>query len=114
MAIGSYKELTQTVSGELAQLRQSQSDVMTAFGQLAQAANKPGVLDKKAKEFVALGIAVAGRCDDCIGFHVKALVQLGATRAEIEEVLAVAVYMGGGPSLMYSTHALKAFEEFSA
>ena len=114
MAIGSYKELTQTVSGELAQLRQSQSDVMTAFGQLAQAANKPGVLDKKAKEFVALGIAVAGRCVDCIGFHVKALVQLGATRAEIEEVLAVAVYMGGGPSLMYSTHALKAFEEFSA
>jgi alkylhydroperoxidase/carboxymuconolactone decarboxylase family protein YurZ len=41
-------------------------------------------------------------------------VKLGASRAELEEVLATSVYMGGGPSMMYATHALKAFEEFSA
>ncbi len=114
MALGSYKELTKTVSTQLGALRQSQPDVMAAFNQLAQAATKDGALDKKTKEFVALGIAVASRCDDCIGFHVQALVKLGASRAELEEVLATAVYMGGGPSLMYSAHALKAFEEFTA
>ena len=81
---------------------------------MAKAAGADGVLDKKTKEFVALGIAIAARCDDCIGFHVKALVDLGATRQEIEEVLATAVYMGGGPSLMYASHALKAFEQFTA
>ena len=43
----------------------------------------------------------------------KALVRLGATRAEVEEALAVAVYMGGGPSLMYSANAMLAFGEFS-
>jgi alkylhydroperoxidase/carboxymuconolactone decarboxylase family protein YurZ len=48
-----------------------------------------------------------------LGFHVQALVKLGATKAELEETLAIAVYMGGGPSLMYATNALFAFEEFS-
>jgi alkylhydroperoxidase/carboxymuconolactone decarboxylase family protein YurZ len=42
------------------------------------------------------------------------LVKLGTTRAEIEDVLGTAVYMGGGPSMMYATHALGAFEQFSS
>ncbi|QEL64099.1 hypothetical protein OTERR_06230 [Oryzomicrobium terrae] len=113
MSIQSYKSLTQDVSAQLAKLRQSQSEVMAGFSQLAQAAIKDGALEKKTKEFVALGIAVASRCDDCIGFHVQTLVKLGATRAELEEVLGTAVYMGGGPSLMYAAHALKAYEEFA-
>ena len=113
MSIQSYKSLTQDVSAQLAKLRQSQSEVMAGFSQLAQAAIKDGALEKKTKEFVALGIAVASRCDDCIGFHVQTLVKLGATRAEVEEVLGTAVYMGGGPSLMYAAHALKAYEEFA-
>lgn len=112
--IPSFKALTKEVSGELSTFRKNQSAVMTAFNQLAQAAVEPNVLDKKTKEFVALGIAIAARCDDCIGFHVHTLVKLGMTREELEEVLATAVYMGGGPSLMYATHALKAFEEFTA
>ena len=33
---------------------------------------------------------------------------------EFREMLGVAVYMGGGPSLMYAANALAAFEEFSA
>lgn len=113
MSIQSHKSLTQDVSAQLAKLRLSQSEVMAGFSQLAQAAIKDGALEKKTKEFVALGIAVASRCDDCIGFHVQTLVKLGATRAELEEVLGTAVYMGGGPSLMYAAHALKAYEEFA-
>ena len=37
-------------------------------------------LDAKTKELIALGIAVAVRCDDCIAFHVKACVEQGATK----------------------------------
>ena len=59
-------------------------------------------------------LGVAAHCDACLGFHAKALVHLGATLAEVEEALAMAVYMGGGPSLMYSANALAAFKEFSA
>ena len=54
------------------------------------------------------------RCDPCIGFHAKALVRHGATRQELDEMLAVATYMGGGPSLMYAASAAAAFEEFAA
>ena len=63
---------------------------------------------------VALGIAIATRCDSCIGFHVRSLVRLGLTREEMCEALAMATYMGGGPSLAYSAKALKAFDTFTA
>jgi alkylhydroperoxidase/carboxymuconolactone decarboxylase family protein YurZ len=39
-------------------------------------------------------------------------VKLGATRQELAEVLAVAVQMGGGPSLMYAADAMTAFLQF--
>jgi AhpD family alkylhydroperoxidase len=61
----------------------------------------------------ALALSVAARCDPCIGFHAKALARLGATRREVDETLGVAVYMGGGPSLMYAASATAAFDEFA-
>jgi len=86
---------------------------MKSFGELARAATRDGALDKKTKELIALVLGVAAHCDACIGFHVQALVAIGATRSELEEALGMAVYMGGGPSLMYSANALAAYEEFS-
>ena len=59
-------------------------------------------------------MGVSQRCDGCIGFHVKALVRLGATKAELEEMLGVATYMGGGPALMYAANALAAWDQFTA
>lgn len=92
------KEVPQTVKG---------------FGQMGQAAKTDGALSEKTKEFIAMGIAIATRCDSCIGFHARALVRLGATRQELCEALAMATYMGGGPSYAYSAKALKAFDTFA-
>ena len=61
---------------------------------------------------IALGIGIANRCQGCIGFHSKTLAELGTTWAEFLEMLQVAVYMGGGPSLMTAAEALAAYEEF--
>ena len=107
-----YPDLTREISATLAPLRRGQPMLMHAFGQLAGAALQEGAVSAKTKELMALAIGVAGHCDGCIAFHAKALVALNATRAEVEETLAVAVYMGGGPSLMYSANALAAFEQF--
>jgi len=85
---------------------------MAGFGAMAKAAMAPGVLSELQKELIALAIGVATRCDGCIGFHTKTLVRLGVTREQLNETLAVAVYMGGGPSLMYAADALRAYEEF--
>lgn len=112
--IPDFKQVVNDVSAHMRHMRETQPELMTAFSQLAAAGTADGALSKKTRELVALGIAVSSRCDDCIGFHVKALVKLGTTRAELEEVLGTAVYMGGGPSMMYATHALAAFEQFSA
>ena len=38
--------------------------------------------------------------------------KLGASREEIEETLGMAIYMGGGPSLMYAADAMLAYEQF--
>jgi len=109
-----YTDLTQSVSKNLATLRSDIPDVMKGFSDLARAATRDGALNKKTKELIALALGVAAHCDACIGFHVQALVKLGASKAELEEALGMAVYMGGGPSLMYSANALAAFEEFAA
>jgi AhpD family alkylhydroperoxidase len=93
-------------------LRKDIPDTMQAFSALAQAASRDGALDRKTKELIALALGVAARCDGCIGFHAEALVKLGATREEFEETLGIAVYMGGGPSLMYAADAIAAFEQF--
>jgi len=108
-----YKELTGRLSRHIGTLRKSIPDTGQAFASLAQAAMADGALDQKTKEFMALAIGVATHCEGCIGFHVKKLVSLGATREEVMEVLGVAIYMGGGPSLMYAAEAEQAFDEFS-
>jgi len=110
-----WPQATQTLSALLRDLRggAGSNETMKNFSALAQSATKAGALDAKTKELIALAIGVAVRCDDCIAFHAKAAAQLGATRAEVEETLAMAIYMGAGPSVMYSSHALQAFNQFS-
>lgn len=110
----SYQELTRDISRNLGALRSHNSEVMQGFGALSKAAMAPGALDEKTKELIAMAIGVANRCDGCLGFHAKALVRLGATPEEFHDMLGVAVYMGGGPSLMYAANATAAYEEFRA
>jgi AhpD family alkylhydroperoxidase len=108
-----FRDLTRSVSASLAQLRKDQPETMKGFSALAQAASRPGALDPKTKELIALALGVAGHCDACIGFHMQTLVKLGATLAEVEEALGMAIYMGGGPSLMYAANAVAAYKEFA-
>jgi AhpD family alkylhydroperoxidase len=108
----SFVEITRHISANLKTLRKDLPETMQAFSALAQSVTRDGALDKKTKELIALALGVAARCDGCIGFHVEALVKLKASKAEIEEALGMAVYMGGGPSLMYAAEALGAYDEF--
>lgn len=109
-----YNQLTKGIGAQLAKMRKDMPEVMTAFGALSQAATKDGVLDKKTKELIAVALAVANHCPACIGFHSQTLVKLQASREELMETLGMAVYMGGGPSLMYAAEVLEAFDEFNA
>ena len=109
-----YKELIASVSANTAKLRKGIPDVMQGFNAMAGAAGKDGVLDAKTKELIAIALSVSVRCDPCLGYHTQALAKLGCTREELAEALGMAVYMGGGPSLMYAARASAAFDEFAA
>jgi len=98
----------------IAKLSKEMPDTVKGFGAMGKAAKTDGALSEKTKEFIALGIAIATRCDSCIGFHVRSLVRLNATRDEFCEALSMATYMGGGPSFAFSAKALKAFDHYTA
>lgn len=101
------------IVADIAVLSDEIPDTVAGFAAMGRAAKTSGALDEKTKEIMALGIAIATRCDSCIGFHIRSLIRLGITRAALCEALAMAVYMGGGPSYAYSAKALRAFDHFS-
>lgn len=109
----SYADITAEINRGIMKLHQSVPDAMAGFSALSKGALKAGALSELHKELIAMAIGVAGHCEGCIGFHAKAAVRLGAKREEVMEALAVAVYMGGGPSLMYAADAVQAFDEFA-
>lgn len=109
-----YMRITGDISAYAGELRKLAPEAMQGFYALAKGASADGALDRKTKELIALAIGVTQRCDGCIGFHAKALKGLGATREEVAEVMAMSVYMGGGPALMYAADALRAYDQFAA
>ena len=109
----SFVQITTDVSKALASLRKETPETMQGFNAMAKGALQDGALTELHKELVALAIAVTQRCDACVGFHVKALLRLGASREQMMETLAVCTYMGGGPALMYAAEAVRAWEEMS-
>jgi AhpD family alkylhydroperoxidase len=109
-----YPDIIKTISANSLKLRKGIPDTMAGFGTLAKIATADGALSKKTKEMIALAIGIATRCDGCIGYHAEALVKLGCSLEEYHEVLGMAVYMGGGPSLMYAADAITAYEQFAA
>lgn len=87
-------------------------NVMKGFGALHKASTTTGVLSSKVKELIALGIAITVRCDGCIAYHVHDALKSGATSEEIQEVIGVAIMMGGGPSVVYGCEAMEALDQF--
>ena len=110
MAATNWAEFTDQTNARMAELRKSMPEAAKGFAELARAAIAPGALDSRTKELIALAIGITARCDGCLAFHVKAAKKYGATRQEVIETIAVAVYMGGGPSMIYGAEALSAFD----
>lgn len=106
-------KLAETRSG-LRNLNGAIPDTARAFGALGKSVKEGGTLDFKTKELIALGMSIAVRCEPCISLHTETLVKAGASREEFSDVLAMAIQMGGGPSMMYAAKALECFDELSA
>lgn len=108
-----WPDVANALSAALKPLRAGAEEPMKAFSALARTSTQAGALDTRTKELIALAIAVATRCDGCIAFHAEAAHRHGASRDEVLETMAMAVYMGAGPSVMYAAQALEAFDQFA-
>lgn len=109
----SWQDKIDGTRDQLRALNKAIPDVTKGFATLSKAVKQDGALDFKTKEFVALGIAVATRCEACITLHIDALIKCGATREEIADCLGMTIQMGGGPSMMYAAKALDCFDAFT-
>lgn len=94
-------------------LQRGAPDTMKAFGALSTAATAFKAIDTKTKELMALAVGIAVHCDGCVAYHTNMAHQHGATREEVAETVALAVYMGGGPAAVYGADALRAYDQFS-
>jgi AhpD family alkylhydroperoxidase len=110
----SYALKMRRAKRQTSQLAKAQPEVMKAFYALSHSSSEPGALESKIKEIIAIAIGVATHCDECIAFHTQAALKAGASQEEILDALGVAIMMGGGSALMYSTHVMEALEEFNS
>lgn len=106
--------LIKNMNGATRDLRHAAPDTMKTFAEMARAAHGGDALEHKTKELIALAISVATRCGPCIAYHADGAVKNGATREEVSETLAMAIYMGAGPSVMYAAEALEAVDQIMA
>ncbi len=67
-----------------------------------------GVLEAKLKTMAAMLWSVSARCEPCLKYYAAKAVELGATREELGEMLAVASTMGGCVGEMWAVKAFAA------
>ncbi len=104
------KQLGKTLGG----IGRVSPDILKGNEILSNAAPKPGTLDAKTRELIALAVAVTTRCDGCIAFHSEAARKAGATKEEVVEALGVAIALNEGAALIYSARAVDAFDHSAA
>jgi AhpD family alkylhydroperoxidase len=88
--------------------------VLENFMGVTQSTMKQELIPPRTKELMAVAVAVGIRCQPCIVHHVKRALDQGATAAEIMEACSVAIMMGGGPSIAYTSYVVQTLNDFKA
>lgn len=83
--------------------------LMQSFAAISRQASQPGSFSAARKELLAVAIAVAKGCEDCILYHLDAALRHGAT--ELIKALEDAVEMGGGPAIMSAGNGIRGLSQ---
>jgi len=105
-----HKEKLAEANKRLMGLFKADQKSMIAFKSLSDTVVREGTVSTAMKEMIAVSIAAARGCDDCILYHVAEAKNHGAGRETLVEVLAVAIEMSGGPGAVYAAKALDAYD----
>jgi AhpD family alkylhydroperoxidase len=98
------------INGRLVNLFKADQPSMTAFNALSESAAKEGKVSSAMKELIAVAVAAARGCEDCVLYHVAQAKKQGADRETLVEVIAVTIEMSGGPGVIYAAKALDAYD----
>jgi AhpD family alkylhydroperoxidase len=88
----------------LPHLRNLSSTTMAAFENFDRAAMAPGVIPRRYKELIALGVALATQCPYSLEVHRTNAENAGVTEAEIAEVVYIAATMRATAAIAHGTH----------
>jgi len=72
---------------------------------------RKGALDESTKEMMGLVASAVLRCDDCIKYHLIRCYDLGVTGEQIQEVLGIAMMVGGSIVIPHTRRAFKVWDE---
>jgi AhpD family alkylhydroperoxidase len=82
------------------------ADATAKFWQYDQAALADGVVPKKFKELIAIGVALTTQCPYCLEIHKNNALAAGATQEELAETVHVAAALRAGAAITHGTHVL--------
>jgi AhpD family alkylhydroperoxidase len=106
-----YKNLFEQVSRMMKELENEIPETMAGYDKMQRNHSMNGALSAKTKELIALGISITTQCEECIVSHLHHAIEGGTNRAEILEVISVAIMMGGAPVMAYAGHVLEAMNQ---
>lgn len=86
-------------------------EINDAFEAFSRAVFRPGALDEKTKQLIAVAVAHVTQCPYCIAGHSRLARRKGASDQEIMEAIWVAAEMRAGGAYAHSTVALHTLAE---
>lgn len=74
-------------------------DTAEAFGKLRESIFEGGEIDRKNKELIAIASSVLMRCQFCVDVHSQRALAHGASKKEIAEAIAIAMFIAAGSQI---------------
>lgn len=74
-------------------------DTAEAFGKMRDSIFQDGTLDRKSKELIAIASSVLMRCQFCVDIHSQRAIEYGASKTEIAEAIAIAMFIAAGSQI---------------
>ncbi|MDD4727152.1 MAG: carboxymuconolactone decarboxylase family protein [Dysgonamonadaceae bacterium] len=106
------KEFLEETLQRIGSYGEANPELMEAFSNVHRIGTQSGALSTKHKALIALGISISVKCDGCIAMHTTEALQNDASTDELVETIGTAIYMGGGPSVVFGAKAYEMLKEF--
>jgi AhpD family alkylhydroperoxidase len=104
-------ELNNNRKKQLGRFLEALPDLAKQLGPQVNEAYKEGVIDSKTKRLMAMAIALGAGCRNCVLGQAEAALDLGATKEEFLEAIAVVVSMRGTTGVAESLRVIQLLDE---